>query len=95
MLRGQTAPLSPHEEVVLRRVALGVAQSEDLSIRHVRRLEDLALIKRSKTGLELTPLGWSRYRALPRAAQPMDGTSDPLALALMQFLPRRNEKDTA
>ncbi|WP_020697410.1 hypothetical protein [Reyranella massiliensis] len=94
MLRGQTAPLSPNEEIVLRRIALGVAQPEDLSIRHVRRLEDLALIRRNKTGLELTPLGWSRYEALPRATRPTNGTGDPLTRALMQFLPRPPENDT-
>ena len=36
MARGRTAPLSPNEEVSLRRVALGISQPADLPGRDIR-----------------------------------------------------------
>lgn len=67
MLRGQTAPLSPHEEITLRRVALRVCPASDLSLRDLDRLQALGLIKRSDDDAVLTPLGLQRYESLPRA----------------------------
>jgi len=39
--RGLLAPLSPHEEVTLRRMALGIANPTDLPARDVERLKIL------------------------------------------------------
>jgi hypothetical protein len=66
--RGLLAPLSPHEEVTLRRVALGIANSVDLPARDVRRLKSLLLIEEFRAGLRVTPIGKKRYLALPNSA---------------------------
>lgn len=70
MRRGQTAPLSLKEEITLRRIALGVVPLEELPARAVARLEALALVKRARNTLLLTPLGRTRYEGLPRATSP-------------------------
>ena len=66
--RGLLAPLSPHEEVTLRRVALGIANSVDFPARDVRRLKSLLLIEEFRAGLRVTPIGKKRYLALPNSA---------------------------
>ena len=70
------APLSPNEELTLRRVALGVAPKEILPARHLARLRKLDLIEGDGALLRLTPLGRHRYRALPRAVD-IDEVSPP------------------
>jgi hypothetical protein len=77
MLRGQTAPLSPNEEITLRRIALGVVPTGDLLPRDVARLVLLALIERDGERLRLTPLGQMRYEALPRASRMDDSRHEP------------------
>ena len=67
MARGRTAPLSPNEEVSLRRVALGIAQPADLPARDIAHLMALSLIEEHGAGLRLTPLGRERYLALPNS----------------------------
>jgi hypothetical protein len=66
--RGLLAPLSPHEEVTLRRVALGVANPADLPKRDVERLKALMLVENYDAALRLTPVGKQRYLALPNSA---------------------------
>ncbi len=63
--RGLLAPLSPNEEVALRRVSLGILPRTELSLRHVKRLCALGLVERTTDSLRLTPLGHQRYAALP------------------------------
>ena len=63
--RGLLAPLSPHEEVTLRRVAIGIAKLADLPARDVARLKVLLLVEENG-GLRLTPAGRERYLALPK-----------------------------
>lgn len=70
MLRGQTAPLSPNEEITLRRIALAMVSPEELPARAVARLQALALVKRVGDTIVLTPLGRARYEALPSATTP-------------------------
>jgi hypothetical protein len=53
--RGLLAPLSPHEEITLRRVALGIANPTDLPTRDVERLTSLLLIEEYRAGLRLSP----------------------------------------
>jgi hypothetical protein len=65
--RGLLAPLSPHEEVTLRRVALGIANPADLPSQDVERLKFLLLIEEFSAGLRLTPTGKKRYLALPNS----------------------------
>jgi hypothetical protein len=62
-MRGLLAPLSPNEEVALRRVAMG---STKLPAQHLKHLEQLKLIEAHKGGYRLTPLGRQRYNRLPR-----------------------------
>jgi hypothetical protein len=66
--RGLLAPLSPHEEVTLRRVAIGIAKPADLPARDVERLKTLMLVEQNGDGLQLTPVGRERYLALPNSA---------------------------
>jgi hypothetical protein len=68
MTRGSLAPLSPHEEIILRRVALGIAQSPQLSKSDVKRLKALSLIEENGGGLGLMPAGRERYLALAKSA---------------------------
>lgn len=88
MVRGQTAPLSPNEEVTLRRVALGVVPAGDLFPRDVARLVLLALVERDAERLRLTALGRIRYEALPRASR-MDVSRHEFSLASASRRPRR------
>jgi hypothetical protein len=62
--RGLIAPLSPHEELALRRVAFGVADPLSVRASHTLRLKGLALIEDSAGTLRLTPLGQRRLAAL-------------------------------
>jgi hypothetical protein len=61
MDRGLRAPLSPNEEIALRRVAYG---SIDVAARHVERLTRLALVEPHELGLRLTAAGTKRIKAL-------------------------------
>jgi len=63
MTRGKRAPLSPHEEVTLRRIALGITQAPHLSKSDIKRLKALSLIEENGGGLGLTPMG--RALSLP------------------------------
>ena len=45
MSRSLDAPLSPNEEVTLRRVALGISPMKDLAPRDLMRLKSLALVE--------------------------------------------------
>jgi hypothetical protein len=65
-MRGMLTPLSPHEEVTLRRIVMGSIYK--LSAHHLKRLEQLKLIASNGGGYELTPLGRQRYNGLPRPA---------------------------
>ena len=67
MARSRTAPLSPNEEVSLRRVAFGISKPADLPARDIARLKTLSLIEEHGAGLRLTPLGRERYLALPHS----------------------------
>jgi hypothetical protein len=67
MERGLIAPLSPHEEVALRRIALGISKASRLLPRDVAHLIRLCLDADNEGRLSLTD-GRERYRALPKAA---------------------------
>ena len=56
MARSLDAPLSPHEEATLRRVANGITE-----IKH------LALVEDDGGRLKLTTIGLQRYAALPKS----------------------------
>jgi hypothetical protein len=74
--RGLSAPLSPHEEVTLRRVALGIANPADLPAKDVERLRMLMLVEEHEAALRLTPIGKQRYLALPNSAAFDSGAPD-------------------
>ena len=81
--RGLLAPLSPQEEVTLRRVALGIAQPADLPAKDVERLKSRLLIEEHGAGLRLTPNGKERYFALPNSFAVFDADAPDEALAKM------------
>ncbi len=60
MDRGLHAPLSPNEELTLRRVAHGLADPKDLRSFDLSRLRTLALIEEGARGLRVTRLGLRR-----------------------------------
>ncbi|SEP50744.1 hypothetical protein SAMN02990966_07752 [Rhodospirillales bacterium URHD0017] len=64
MTSGLLAPLSPPQEIALRRIAHG---SFVVDARAAASLVALALVERTSGGLRLTPLGRLRYNALPKA----------------------------
>lgn len=64
MARQFPAPLSPEEEIVLRRIAHG---SIEIDKRIAERLVAQALVERARSTLRLTPLGLLRFKALPKA----------------------------
>ena len=57
------APLNPHEEVMLRHVALGVAPAKD-----IERLKVLVLVEEHGAGLRLRRVGKKRYLDLPNSS---------------------------
>lgn len=65
MDRGLKAPLSPNEEITLRRVAYGIAKPKELLARDVEHLSRLALIDRQGKRLIVTDLGRRRLAAMP------------------------------
>ena len=67
MVRGLRAPLSPNEELTLRRVALGTALAKDLLAADVLRLLSLSLIEDRGDHFGLTALGKERLECLTRA----------------------------
>ncbi len=62
MERGLLAPLSPNEELTLRRVALWIALANELPATDVLRLRNLALIEDRGERFGLTELGKERYQ---------------------------------
>ena len=86
MARGSLAPLSPHEETTLRRVALGVSRAATLAKLDVKRLKALALIEERDGELRLTGIGRS-ILALPRnLAVDQSGSSEDLITRLGKFV---------
>lgn len=68
-MRGILAPLSPNEEITLRRIALGFGVRDGRATQHVRRLKQLSLIEEQDGALRLTELGLQRYGSLERPAK--------------------------
>lgn len=62
--RGLLAPLSPNEELTLRRVASGTFDVEELAQRDIGRLRKLGLIEIDAESPHLTPLGQERFHTL-------------------------------
>lgn len=75
MSRSLDAPLSPNEEVTLRRVALGISPMKDLAPRALMRLTSLSLVEVDAGVARLTDFGRQRYHALPRAGTVKDLSS--------------------
>lgn len=86
MSRSLDAPLSPNEEVTLRRVALGISPMKDLAPRDLMRLTSLSLIEIDAGVPRLTEFGRQRYRALPRAANVKDLTLEAMIAAVGERL---------
>jgi hypothetical protein len=87
MDRSLVAPLSPNEEVTLRRVAYGIAKSDDLHPSHLMRLKRLALIEDRDGALFVTQTGQRRLTNSPvarldKAPVAMDASLATLAKAL-------------
>ena len=92
MDRGLSAPLSPNEEVTLRRVALGIARREELRAADLAHLVRLHLVDEIHGRLTLSSLGRQRYQSLPKAAA-MRGVAD--TRELIAVLKRSLREDEA
>jgi hypothetical protein len=88
--RGLLAPLSPHEEVTLRREALGIAEPSELPAKDVERLKALVLVEEHGAGLRLTPTGKERYFTLPNSSAVFDTDAPDEALAQMAEFIRKS-----
>jgi hypothetical protein len=80
LTRSLNAPLSPHEEITLHRVALGVASEGDLPERDIARLRSLSLVEGRAGRVRLTTTGRWRVDALRRSPRPI--TSDDMSSRL-------------
>ena len=76
MERGLIAPLSPHEEITLRRIALGISHADVLPARDAAHLIQLRLVDEDEGRLNLTELGRERYQGLPRAGAAHEDEAD-------------------
>jgi hypothetical protein len=95
MSRGLLAPLSPNEEVTLRRVALGLTKTRDLPRRDLDRLKRLELVETVGKQPVLTALGRQRYGMLPRPvlfAEPEAGTSTDVAGTVVDLFRRSSDR---
>jgi hypothetical protein len=84
--RSQDAPLSPHEEITLRRVALGITDARYLSHSDLHRLKRLLLVIDVQGHPELTLLGRKRYYALPNAMEISDVARSHVVVALENYI---------
>jgi hypothetical protein len=91
MERGLLAPLSPHKEVTLRRIALGISKAKHLPARDVAHLIRLCLVEEKDGRLMLTDIGHQRYQTLPRAAgmKAVETTDEVAAVVAHHFFPSR------
>jgi hypothetical protein len=64
-MKGMLAPLSPHEETALRKIA--VASDDSLDPAHVRRLNQLELVEKDDRSWRLTAIGRRRHDLLMNA----------------------------
>ena len=92
MERGLVAPLSPHEEVTLRRIALGISKAKHLPPRDVAHLLHVHLVEENDSRLTLTHIGDQRYRSLPRGAGMMDAETKDKAAAVAKYIFRARER---
>jgi len=86
MDRGLKAPLSPYEEVTLRRIALGVVHPAGLAGTDVDHLKCLLLIEEFNGALRLTPMGKQRYLALLNSAGFDISAPDERMAKLVEFI---------
>lgn len=72
-MKGLLAPLSPHEETALRKIAVG--SDDALDAAHVRRLRQLELVEDHGPVWRLTPLGMRRHELLMNATVATDASA--------------------
>ena len=89
-MRGILAPLSPNEEITLRREALGFGRRDHLPLQHIQRLVQLALVEEANGALRLTELGLQRYASLER---PVKWDDDTAAQDVSRLLTDRTKPD--
>jgi hypothetical protein len=85
MERSLKAPLSPHEEGALRRIALGISKPKHLPGRDVDYLTRLGLVEEIEGRVKLTHLGRMRYQGMPNDAA-MSDTKDEAAATLRRHI---------
>ena len=72
MERGLHAPLSPNEELTLRRLYYGLLMPRQIPADHLRRFKSLALVEESGSRVQLTVLGRQRLEPLIRPSRAAD-----------------------
>jgi len=85
--RGLRAPLSPNEELTLRRVALGVSEGSELPQNALAHLRQLGLVDDAN---RMTADGRVRYEALDRPHK-ASALSEQRLLSLLTAMKNRNK----
>jgi hypothetical protein len=86
MDRGLRAPLSAHEEVTFRRIALGISKSKLLRAQDVAYLIHLRLVEEEDGRLRLSAAGRERYQGLPNDAAMLEVKDEAAAHLRRQLL---------
>jgi len=86
MDRGLLAPLSPNEELALRRIAHGIAGLREINRREIKRLVALNLIVSDDVSVSITKLGLERVTHLPRTGPSELPKGDETTTALAEAL---------
>ena len=86
MARGLLAPLSPNEELALRRIASGQSRLASLANRDIEQLKKLDLIEEVGDQLQLTATGCDRYARLDNTSALREyDSADEINAALVAF----------
>jgi hypothetical protein len=86
MKKGLLAPLSPNEELALRRIAHGIAGLREINRLEIKRLAALNLIASDGITVSMTALGQERLALLPHVGTPLLPTDDATITAMAKAL---------
>jgi len=86
MGKGLVAPLSPNEELALRRIAHGIAGLREINRREIKHLAALNLIASDGFTVSITKLGEERLTHLPNVSARMLPKDDATVAAMARAL---------
>jgi hypothetical protein len=86
MDRGLLAPLSPNEELALRRIAHGIAGLREINKREIKHLAALNLIVSDGITVSMTKHGLNRVTHLPHVGPPAMSKGDKTTATMAKAL---------